>query len=110
MLIIDSIQTLQTIQSDSVPGSVTQIRDCASQLIRFAKERHTPVFMIGHITKDGALAGPKVLEHMVDTVLQFEGDRHLSYRILRTSKNRFGPTSELGIYEMREKVLVDSDD
>lgn len=105
LLIIDSIQTLQTIQSDSVPGSVTQIRDCATQLIRFAKESHTPVFMIGHITKDGALAGPKVLEHMVDTVLQFEGDRHLSYRILRTSKNRFGPTSELGIYEMLDKGL-----
>ena len=79
--------------------------DCATQLIRFAKEKQVPVFMIGHITKEGALAGPKVLEHMVDTVLQFEGDRHLSYRILRASKNRFGPTSELGIYEMQETGL-----
>lgn len=105
VLVIDSIQTLQTIQSDSIAGSITQIRDCASQLIRFAKQSNIPVFMIGHITKDGALAGPKVLEHMVDTVLQFEGDRHLSYRILRTSKNRFGPTSELGIYEMQEQGL-----
>jgi DNA repair protein RadA/Sms len=105
LVVIDSIQTLQTVQSDSVAGSVTQIRDCATQLIRFAKERHVPVFMIGHITKEGSLAGPKVLEHMVDTVLQFEGDRHLSYRILRTSKNRFGPTSELGIYEMQEQGL-----
>lgn len=105
LLIIDSIQTLQTIQSDSVAGSISQIRDCATQLIRYAKESHVPVFLIGHITKDGALAGPKVLEHMVDTVLQFEGDRHLVYRILRTSKNRFGPTSELGIYEMYEQGL-----
>lgn len=105
LLIIDSIQTLQTVQSDSVAGSISQIRDCAAQLIRYAKEGHVPIFLIGHITKDGALAGPKVLEHMVDTVLQFEGDRHLAYRILRTSKNRFGPTSELGIYEMQEQGL-----
>ncbi len=105
LLIIDSIQTLQSATADSLAGSVTQIRECATQLIRFAKESHTPVFMIGHITKEGSLAGPKVLEHMVDTVLQFEGDRHLSYRILRTSKNRFGPTSELGIYEMQMKGL-----
>ncbi len=105
ILIMDSIQTLQTAQSDSIAGSVSQIRECATQLIRFAKETHTPVFMIGHINKEGSLAGPKVLEHMVDTVLQFEGDRHLSYRILRTSKNRFGPTSELGIYEMQSQGL-----
>jgi len=105
LLVVDSIQTLQTIQSDSIAGSVTQIRDCASQLIRYAKDSNVPVFLIGHITKDGSLAGPKLLEHMVDTVLQFEGDRHLSYRILRTSKNRFGPTSELGIYEMNEQGL-----
>jgi DNA repair protein RadA/Sms len=105
LLVVDSIQTLQTIQSDSIAGSVSQIRDCASQLIRYAKDSHVPVFLIGHITKDGSLAGPKLLEHMVDTVLQFEGDRHLSYRILRTSKNRFGPTSELGIYEMNERGL-----
>ena len=105
VLIIDSIQTLQTSLSDSIAGSVSQIRECAGQLIRYAKDSGVPVFMIGHITKEGALAGPKVLEHMVDTVLQFEGDRHLSYRILRTSKNRFGPTSELGIYEMQEHGL-----
>lgn len=105
LVVVDSIQTLQTIQSDSIAGSVSQIRECASQLIRFAKESNIPVFLIGHITKEGALAGPKVLEHMVDTVLQFEGDRHLSYRILRTIKNRFGPTSELGIYEMQEQGL-----
>ncbi|MDH3709234.1 MAG: DNA repair protein RadA [Cyclobacteriaceae bacterium] len=105
LLIIDSIQTLQSATADSLAGSVTQIRECATKLIRFAKESHTPVFMIGHITKEGSLAGPKVLEHMVDTVLQFEGDRHLSYRILRTSKNRFGPTSELGIYEMQMQGL-----
>ena len=105
LLIIDSIQTLQTTQSDSIAGSISQIRDCATQLIRYAKESNVPVFLIGHITKDGALAGPKVLEHMVDTVLQFEGDRHLAYRIMRTSKNRFGATSELGIYEMQEQGL-----
>ena len=99
-LVIDSIQTMQTDLIDSSPGSVSQIRECASQLMKYAKETDTPVFIIGHITKDGSLAGPKVLEHMVDTVLQFEGDRHLSYRILRTTKNRFGSTSELGIYEM----------
>ncbi|MGB3467208.1 MAG: DNA repair protein RadA [Cyclobacteriaceae bacterium] len=100
VLIIDSIQTMHTDLIESSPGSVSQIRECASQLMKFAKETGTPVFIIGHITKDGSLAGPKVLEHMVDTVLQFEGDRHLSYRILRTTKNRFGSTSELGIYEM----------
>ena len=105
LLIIDSIQTLQTAQSDSIAGSISQIRDCATRLIRYAKESNVPVFLIGHITKDGALAGPKVLEHMVDTVLQFEGDRHLAYRIMRTSKNRFGATSELGIYEMQEQGL-----
>jgi DNA repair protein RadA/Sms len=85
---------------DSVAGSVGQVRQCAGELMRFAKETQTPVFLVGHITKDGMLAGPKVLEHMVDTVLQFEGDRHLAYRILRTTKNRFGSTSEIGIYEM----------
>ncbi len=105
LIIIDSIQTLHTSQSDSIAGSISQIRDCSTQLIRYAKETSTPVFLIGHINKEGSLAGPKVLEHMVDTVLQFEGDRHLSYRILRTSKNRFGPTSELGIYEMQANGL-----
>jgi DNA repair protein RadA/Sms len=100
LLIVDSIQTLHSSQLDSVAGSVGQVRQCAAELMRFAKETNTPVFLVGHITKDGMLAGPKVLEHMVDTVLQFEGDRHLAYRILRTTKNRFGSTSEIGIYEM----------
>lgn len=99
-LVIDSIQTLHTDYIDSSPGSLSQIRECTAELIRFAKETHTPVLIIGHITKDGHIAGPKVLEHMVDTVLQFEGDRNHIYRILRAHKNRFGPTNELGIYEM----------
>src|SRR5690606_29332670 len=85
---------------ESSPGSISQIRETAAELQRYAKETHTPVFLIGHITKDGNIAGPKILEHMVDTVLQFEGDRNYTYRILRTLKNRFGSTSELGIYEM----------
>ena len=100
LLIIDSIQTLYSPQLDSVAGSIGQVRQCTAELMKFAKETYTPVFLVGHITKDGMLAGPKVLEHMVDTVLQFEGDRHLAYRILRTTKNRFGSTSEIGIYEM----------
>lgn len=102
LVIIDSIQTLQTPYIDSSPGSISQIRECASEFQRFAKETNTPVFLIGHITKEGAIAGPKILEHMVDTVLQFEGDRHYAYRILRTLKNRYGSTSELGIYEMSD--------
>jgi DNA repair protein RadA/Sms len=105
IVIVDSIQTLQTSFIDSSPGSVSQIRECAAEFQRFAKETGTPVFLIGHITKDGAIAGPKILEHMVDTVLQFEGDRHYAYRILRTLKNRFGSTSELGIYEMSDKGM-----
>ncbi|MEJ7626318.1 MAG: DNA repair protein RadA [Ferruginibacter sp.] len=100
LVIVDSIQTLQSSFVESSPGSISQIRECAAELQRFAKETNTPVFLIGHITKDGTIAGPKILEHMVDTVLQFEGDRHYAYRILRTLKNRFGSTSELGIYEM----------
>jgi len=100
LLIIDSIQTLQSNYIESSAGSISQIRECASELQRFAKESDIPVFLIGHITKDGTVAGPKLLEHMVDTVLQFEGDRHYAYRILRTTKNRFGSASELGIYEM----------
>ena len=102
LIIVDSIQTLHTPFIDSSPGSVSQIRECASELQRFAKETNTPVILIGHITKDGSIAGPKILEHMVDTVLQFEGARHHAYRILRTLKNRFGSTAELGIYEMTE--------
>ena len=100
LVIVDSIQTLQSTYIESAPGSVSQIRESAAEFQRFAKESNTPVFLIGHITKDGSIAGPKILEHMVDTVLQFEGDRHYAYRILRTLKNRFGSTSELGIYEM----------
>lgn len=100
LVIIDSIQTLQTSYLDATAGSISQIKECAGRLIRYAKETHTPVILVGHITKDGNLAGPKLLEHMVDTVLQFEGDRNHLYRILRTLKNRFGATSEMGIYEM----------
>ncbi len=100
LLIIDSIQTLYTGLIDSSPGSISQVRQCTADLMRYAKTTHVPVFIIGHITKDGSIAGPKVLEHMVDTVLQFEGDTHHLYRLLRTTKNRFGSTNELGIYEM----------
>ncbi|WP_342646583.1 DNA repair protein RadA [Mucilaginibacter sp. CSA2-8R] len=100
LVIVDSIQTLYSAHIESTPGSVSQVRECTAELLRFAKESSTPVFLIGHITKDGMIAGPKILEHMVDTVLQFEGDRHHVYRILRAIKNRFGSASELGIYEM----------
>lgn len=105
VLIIDSIQTLQTQFIESSPGSVSQIKECASELIQFAKKTHTPVVLVGHITKDGHIAGPKVLEHMVDTVLHFEGDRNHIYRILRAQKNRFGSTAEIGIYEMQSSGL-----
>ncbi|HXB42744.1 MAG TPA: DNA repair protein RadA [Puia sp.] len=105
LVIVDSIQTLQSPYIESSPGSVSQVRECAAEFQRFAKETNTPVFLIGHITKDGAIAGPKILEHMVDTVLQFEGDRHYAYRILRTVKNRFGSTDELGIYEMTSEGM-----
>ena len=104
-MIIDSIQTLSSPLLESAPGTVSQIRDCTNELIRFAKETKTSVFLIGHITKEGDIAGPKLLEHMVDTVLHFEGDRHYSYRILRTLKNRFGSTDELSIYEMSSAGL-----
>jgi DNA repair protein RadA/Sms len=105
LVIVDSIQTLQSPYIESSAGSVSQIRECASEFQRFAKQTNTPVFLIGHITKEGSIAGPKILEHMVDTVLQFEGDRHYAYRILRTLKNRFGSTAELGIYEMTEQGM-----
>lgn len=105
LVVIDSIQTLYTSHIESSPGSVSQVRECTGELMRFAKETQTPVFLIGHITKEGSLAGPKVLEHMVDTVLQFEGDRNHVYRLLRTTKNRFGSTNELGIYEMQGSGL-----
>ncbi|GGI22937.1 DNA repair protein RadA [Pedobacter mendelii] len=105
IVVIDSIQTLHSAHIESTPGSVSQVRECTAELLRFAKETGTPVFLIGHITKDGAIAGPKILEHMVDTVLQFEGDRHHVYRILRSIKNRFGAAAELGIYEMQGSGL-----
>ncbi len=105
LIIVDSIQTLQSEYVESAAGSVSQVRECTAELMRFAKESNIPVFLIGHINKEGSIAGPKVLEHMVDTVLQFEGDRHMAYRILRTIKNRFGSTSELGIYEMTDTGL-----
>ncbi|MET3112732.1 DNA repair protein RadA/Sms [Pedobacter sp. CG_S7] len=105
IVIVDSIQTLHSAHIESTPGSVSQVRECTAELLRFAKETDTPVFLIGHITKDGAIAGPKILEHMVDTVLQFEGDRHHIYRILRSIKNRFGAAAELGIYAMNSAGL-----
>ena len=105
LLVIDSIQTLHTPIIESSPGSISQIRECTAELMRYSKENAIPVFLIGHITKDGMLAGPKILEHMVDCVLQFEGNRNHTYRILRTSKNRFGSTNEMGIYEMRNDGL-----
>lgn len=105
LVIIDSIQTISTETLESSPGSIAQVRECAASILRFAKETHTAVILIGHINKEGSIAGPKVLEHIVDVVLQFEGDRHYLYRILRGIKNRFGSTSELGIYEMRQEGL-----
>jgi DNA repair protein RadA/Sms len=105
LLVIDSIQTLTTPSIESTAGSISQIRECASEFQKFAKENGIPVFLIGHITKEGSLAGPKLLEHMVDTVLQFEGDHNHIYRILRAQKNRFGSTSEIGIFEMRSDGL-----
>ena len=105
LVIIDSIQTLQTDIIDSSPGSVSQIKESASQFLNYSKKTNLPVFLVGHITKDGGIAGPKILEHMVDVVLQFEGDRNYTYRILRANKNRFGSTSEIGIYEMQSAGL-----
>jgi len=105
ILVIDSIQTIYTDRVESGPGSVSQVRECAISLLKFAKETNTPTLLIGHINKEGNIAGPKVLEHIVDSVLQFEGDQHYMYRILRSMKNRFGSTSELGIYEMRQNGL-----
>ena len=105
LVIIDSIQTISTETIDSSPGSIVQVRECSAAILKFAKETGTPVILIGHINKEGSIAGPKVLEHIVDTVLQFEGDQHYMYRILRSIKNRFGSTAELGIYEMRQDGL-----
>lgn len=109
VVVIDSIQTLHSSLIESAAGSISQIRECSGQLMRFAKETDTPVFLIGHINKEGSIAGPKVLEHMVDVVLQFEGDRHHMYRLLRSAKNRFGPTNEIGIYEMLGNGLREVD-
>lgn len=105
LLIVDSIQTIASDLLDSAAGSVSQVRECAAAFLRYAKETNTPVILIGHINKEGSIAGPKVLEHIVDAVIQFEGDRHYLYRILRGIKNRFGNTSEIGIYEMKEDGL-----
>lgn len=105
LMIIDSIQTMQSSLIESSPGSVSQIRECCNEIIKYAKDTNTPVFLVGHITKDGQLAGPKVLEHMVDVVLNFDGDRNHLFRLLRASKNRFGSTSEIGIYEMISQGL-----
>ncbi len=105
LLVVDSIQTIATEDIDSSAGSIAQVRECAASLLRFAKTSGVPVILIGHITKEGTLAGPKILEHIVDTVIQFEGDQHYMYRILRSMKNRFGSTSELGIYEMQQNGL-----
>lgn len=105
LVVIDSIQTIASDSVESSPGSITQVRECASALLHYAKSSGTPVLLIGHINKEGTLAGPKILEHIVDTVIQFEGDQHYMYRILRSIKNRFGSTSELGIYEMRHDGL-----
>ncbi len=105
LLVIDSIQTIFTDLVDSSPGSISQVRECSAAILKYAKESGTPVLVIGHINKEGSIAGPKVLEHIVDTVLQFEGDQHNMYRILRSIKNRFGSTAELGIYEMRQEGL-----
>lgn len=105
LLIIDSIQTLATESVEAIPGSLSQIRECTNVLLRYSKENTITTILIGHITKDGQLAGPKILEHMVDTVLQFEGDQQHMYRILRSMKNRFGSTSEIGIYEMLQSGL-----
>ena len=104
-MIIDSIQTIATDALESAAGSVAQVRECTSALLKYAKTSGTPVILIGHINKEGSIAGPKVLEHIVDAVLQFEGDRHYLYRILRSIKNRFGSTSEIGIYEMKQNGL-----
>ena len=105
LLVIDSIQTMCSEAVDSSPGSMSQVRECTAMLLKFAKENNVPVILIGHITKDGAIAGPKILEHIVDVVIQFEGDQHYLYRVLRSIKNRFGSTAELGIYEMRREGL-----
>src|SRR5699024_2190436 len=105
LVIVDSIQTIYREEVSSAPGSVSQVRECTGELMRIGKTYHIPVFIVGHVTKEGTIAGPRVLEHMVDTVLYFEGERHHTYRILRSVKNRFGSTHEMGIFEMKEDGL-----
>lgn len=105
LLIVDSIQTVYSEALESSPGTISQVRECASSLLKYAKQSGTPVLLIGHITKDGSIAGPKILEHIVDAVIQFEGDQHYMYRILRSIKNRYGSTAEIGIYEMNQSGL-----
>ena len=105
LLIVDSIQTIYSEALESSPGTISQVRECASSLLKYAKQSGTPVLLIGHITKDGSIAGPKILEHIVDAVIQFEGDQHYMYRILRSIKNRYGSTAEIGIYEMNQSGL-----
>jgi len=107
LVVVDSVQTLQDGVLESAPGSVSQVRHCAAVLMRAGKESATPIFLVGHVTKEGAIAGPRVLEHMVDTVLYLEGDRHLDYRLLRAVKNRFGSTNELGVFQMREDGMIE---
>jgi DNA repair protein RadA/Sms len=109
LLVVDSIQTLYSPALESAPGTVSQVRECAARLLRYAKTAQVPVLLVGHITKEGALAGPKVLEHMVDAVIEFEGERHYQYRVIRSVKNRFGPTPELGFYEMQSTGLKEVD-
>ncbi|MGQ0454279.1 hypothetical protein ACT4UM_20240, partial [Bacillus sp. SS-TM] len=107
-VVIDSIQTIHLPEVTSAPGSVAQVRECTAELMKLAKTKGIPIFIVGHVTKEGAIAGPRMLEHMVDAVLYFEGDRHHTYRILRAVKNRFGSTNEMGIFEMKELGLVPS--
>ena len=106
-IVIDSIQTIYMPELESAPGSVTQVRECAARLVYLAKESGIPVFLVGHVTKEGTVAGPRVLEHLVDTVLYLEGERHHHFRILRAAKNRFGSTNEIGIFEMRDQGLIE---
>ena len=110
VLIVDSIQTMETSDLSGMAGSVGQVRECASRLVRFAKKYNIPVFLVGHVTKQGTVAGPAVLAHIVDTVCSFEGDKDLAIRLLRTSKNRFGPTDEVGIFSMENHGLLPIDD
>src|SRR5690606_38954605 len=107
LVVVDSIQTVYYPELSSIPGSISQLRECTAKFLQWAKSKSIPVILVGHVTKEGAVAGPKVLEHMVDAVIYFEGERHYQYRVLRGLKNRFGSTNELGIFEMKENGLVE---